>query len=639
MAQELRYANVIDVIYNKYPCVRESVDSAGTILATTAEACELVLRSAMWKNYLEKKGTKQTNALWKKYGATISQFGAIIPDTAEYLSRIGMVFNKFDQTGNATAEITADDKNAVLDMARSMKIAMRGSTRRIQPKQIFSLLNKINEVLGDKGFAVSAVTMLAVDPVLKETFRQFLHEYLQNTCYLAKEDIKMREDIKELMRLAREEDIFANMNISPDYINSLIDDNLAQAFPNLYKDSHGKFLDVPVGADLVPDGPVLWENRPEFPMYAMIWILRKSDYLVTNFISARQGFDTVRDVPDYDVYGQLICSNRNIRSGGMGKLLLVTTILMAYQYKVNYIFIQAFQGVTGVQAPLYNRMGFNFYFSDEVLTRKTGFYQWSLVDEDKLEKLHEQYLSKKLDKSHMPSKFQHLTFLQPMWLYVRGYETQYACDILEKSGFDYHTKSTGAMGQGVKKWVWDMPKRLLGYGQDLPKETQEAERIVEEFSRQADGADCKRDDECLSDYCLAGSCKPYPYETGMKKPAILKQLEAELRKKGIDTRADEALYKKRRIREQELLDEAAADEAIQEEIVHVKEEQDSLRAWYELVALKQKEGQLSAEEEKAFAKRLAEYKSKTSTGRYKQIAGLLLKGITDPIYEKLFGKK
>jgi len=626
-----RYANVIDVIYNKYPCVEQFVDESEVYLLTTKNACELILRSALWKKYLLDSQDKKIKALATKYSQSLSEHGTIIPESTVLLATLNAIAKK------NTADLTPEDTSAVVAIADSMKINMQGSRRRMKSSDLSKLILQIVDEIEKKGFRSSAVTMLSADVQIREVFRDFLCLYLQNTCYLSKQDVSIREDFKEAMRIVSAEDIFANMHIGNDYINEIVDDNLAITFPTLYKDSRGK-IHEDLGTDLVPDGPVLWENRPVFPRHAMIWVLRKSDYLVTNFISARQGFDTVKNEPDYDVYGQLVCSNRSFRSSGMGKLLLVATILMAYQYKVNYVFIQAFQGVTGVQAPLYNRLGFNFHFDREILKRKTAFYQWSLADPDELNKLHSEYLAGKLDATRMPSKFKHLTYLQPMWLYVRGYETQYACEMLSKPGFDYHSKSPGSMGSGIKKWVWDLPRRLAGYDQATPQETKEVIMTDKSQDRRPDGSKCSQDLECLSDYCIAGSCSAYPYMQ-KRKSTFIERVDRELVKRGYDPSADEQAREQAKERELELLAQVEKDQEATKAIEKIKQEQDALRSWYELIDLKNREGQASEEEMNAFKKRLEEYNKLTKTGQYAYIAKLLLKGLTDPITKKLFGSK
>jgi hypothetical protein len=629
--------NVIDVIYKKYRCVEEEVNKADVILTTTYNACELILRSPIWKQYIEKNNSPDTNKIWKQYSDSFTKYGAIIPDSTLFLARVGVVSEKI----KTNSPLSEEDINAVIALAKTLNIKLLGK-RKPTPQQLAALLNKIDETIQTTGMRSSTVTILSIDPLVRSVFRTFLKFYLSNTCYLSRDDINIREQFKEAMRLYGENDVFGNMTIGDGYISDLVDDNLAETFPDLYKNSENKKSDSQLGEDLVPLDSTLWENRPEFPKYAMIWILRKSDLLVTNFIAARRGFDTVKGTPDRDVYGQLICSNRNIRSSGLGKLLLISTILMAYQYKVNYIFIQAFQGITGVQAPLYNRMGFNFYFDEELLKRKTAFYQWSMVDESDLDSAHEKYLNKTLDKSKYPNKFQHLSYLQPMFLYVRGYETQYACDCLVKSGYDYHTRSSGSMGKGIKKWMWDIPTRLAGYGTKSGKETQEILETADQDDRLPDGSECKEDRNCLSDYCVAGRCTPYPYGEVRRdkyippKNTFMRDFDRTLKKRGLNPQQDKEYTEARNERELELLAMAEENHLKKEEIRKIREEQDALRAWYDLLSLKAQDEKVSKAEEEAFLKRLKEYQALTKTQKYKEIAKYLLRGISDPITKKLF---
>jgi len=599
-----RLGNVIDVIYNNYPCVGTFVDNNNVILATTVNACELILRSKRWIDYLR----NENSPLIKRYKDSIQKYDAIIPNYMEFLSRIQIVKDKL----TLNESINDEDKNAVIELARSLGIAMKGSIRRLNSIYILSLLERIKEELDIKGFKVSAVTMLHTDPVIRDTFRKFLHTYLGQTCYISPEDIKMNENYKEIIRLAGEQDIFSNMNIGPGYINALIDDNLAISFPGLYKNSEGKIVKVDIGDDVVPYKTVEWDKRPEFPKYAMIWVLRKSDYLVTNFISAKRGFDTREGVPDRDVYGQLICSDRSIRSSGMGKLLLVATILMAYQYKVNYVFIQAFQGVLGVQSPLYNRMGFNFDFSEELLGRKTAFYQWSLVDENELDKLHKKYIEERpsrsiLDTEFLSKKAKHLTFLQPMWLNVKEYDTRYACNLLFTSGFDYHTGKAGPMGPS-RSW-FDIPLRALGLGGAKTDSTPPLIPMDEE--RRRDGEQCDEDSQCLSDFCPYRKCTPYPYNE--KRHLLLPDMKKYVEK--LDAR------KEREIAILGYIENKIETAKTQEEIAMAE------KNVAELIESQKKHAKLSPQQEAEFSKRLQEYKQLGTKDKLKKIFYLLVKGL------------
>lgn len=620
-----RPGNVINVIYNNYPCVGKFVDDNGVILATTVEACELILRSKRWIDYLREINSPLIKN--KEYKDSIQKYDAIIPTDVEFLSTIHIIEDKLTQH----KYINTDDKNAVIELARSLGIAMKGSIRRLKDDTIKSLLQRIKKEIVIKGFKVSAVTMLHKDADIRDTFRKFLHTYLAQTCYMYPEDIKMNENYKEIIRLTGEQDIFSDMNIGPGYINALIDDNLAISFPGLYKNSEGKVVKVDIGDDLVSYKTVEWDKRPEFPKYAMIWVLRKSDYLVTNFISAKRGFDTREGVPDRDVYGQLICSNRSIRSTGMGKLLLVATILMAYQYKVNYVFIQAFQGVLGPQSPLYNRMGFNFDFSEELLCRKTAFYQWSLLDENEvdLDKLHQKYIEERpsrsvlrniLDTEFLSKKAKHLTFLQPMWLNVKEYDTRYACNLLITSGFDYHTKTVGPMGRS-RSW-FDIPLRALGLGGATTDSDSTPPPIPMDEERRRDGEHCNEDSQCLSDFCVVNRCTPYPYE--IEESSTLRAIDSELSRKGHNVKEFAQQFKQRRELEMKLL--ADIDDKIEK--AKTKEEiATAEKHLTELINTQKRHAKLSPQQEAEFSKRLQEYKQLGTKDKLKKIFYLFVKGL------------
>lgn len=629
--KRLNHANVIDVIYSKYPCVEKYINDANCIMATPIDACNYILQSAIWRDHIENSNTEITNAIKERYKKSLAMYKFILPETITYISYLEKIGQKLE-SGKPLAK---KYELMLIDMAKGLGISVVGRPKR--KSQSKNLFDAIQQLIFEKGFKVTATSVLFFDKQVREEFKNFLYTYLQNTCYISKEDLSKNAKIEEIVKLesslvdSDKVEMLNDPNISIDYIKGLVDDNLAQAFPELYQDSHGEkaeYNDFSVPLQVTP-----WKDRPPFPKYAQIFILRKEDYLVTNFISAKSGFDD-----DHDVYGQLVCTSRLARSTGMGKLILLATILMAYQYKVNYVFIQAFLGVTHVQAPLYNRLGFNFNFSDELLKRKTAFYQWSLVEEDDLDKKHKEYLLKIYKPDIRQLKMRHLTFLQPMWLYVRGYETQYACDILKKSGFDYHTKSTWSMGQNIKGKIWDLPLRLLGVNaQDDKMETDEV--IVPEVSmRRKDGADCKQDEDCLSDFCATDKkCKPYPYMFNRETYAM-RRLDNELRQAGFDINQDKYMYEMRKLMEDELKDKAAELQVSQEEIARIRKEQDALRAWYEVILLKKKNGEKVEEESEKFNQRLEEYRKLTQNERYKYIAKSLLSATWDSIYAGLFGR-
>lgn len=629
--KRLNHANVIDVIYSKYPCVEKYINDANCIMATPIDACNYILQSAIWRDHIENSNTEITNAIKERYKKSLAMYKFILPETITYISYLEKIGQKLE-SGKPLAK---KYELMLIDMAKGLGISVVGRPKR--KSQSKNLFDAIQQLIFEKGFKVTATSVLFFDKQVREEFKNFLYTYLQNTCYISKEDLSKNAKIEEIVKLesslvdSDKVEMLNDPNISIDYIKGLVDDNLAQAFPELYQDSHGEkaeYNDFSVPLQVTP-----WKDRPTFPKYAQIFILRKEDYLVTNFISAKSGFDD-----DHDVYGQLVCTSRLARSTGMGKLILLATILMAYQYKVNYVFIQAFLGVTHVQAPLYNRLGFNFNFSDELLKRKTAFYQWSLVEEDDLDKKHKEYLLKIYKPDIRQLKIRHLTFLQPMWLYVRGYETQYACDILKKSGFDYHTKSTWSMGQNIKGKIWDLPLRLLGVNaQDDKMETDEV--IVPEVSmRRKDGADCKQDEDCLSDFCATDKkCKPYPYMFNRETYAM-RRLDNELRQAGFDINQDKYMYEMRKLMEDELKDKAAELQVSQEEIARIRKEQDALRAWYEVILLKKKNGEKVEEESEKFNQRLEEYRKLTQNERYKYIAKSLLSATWDSIYAGLFGR-
>lgn len=637
--QRLQHANVIDVIYAKYPCVEKYINDANCVMCTTSQAVDFILQSPIWKQHIEAANTPILKSIKERYKKSLQTFGFILPDTITYIA-------EFEKIGIKLASgkpLTAKYEMMLVELAKGLGIKVVGRPKKKTHSR--DLYNAIQQQIFEKGFKVSATSVLFFDKEVREEFRNFLGIYLQNTCYISSEDISKNENLKEMLSLesglvgGSKAGLMNDPNMSGGYIIGLVWDNLAQAFPELYRDSQGKKVEYTDFS--VPLSSLHWKDRPIFPKYAQIFILRKEDYLVTNFISAKTGLAK----EDFDVYGQLVCTSRLTRSTGMGKLILLATILMAYQYKVNYVFIQAFLGVTHVQAPLYNRLGFNFNFSEKILRRKTGFFQWSLINEHPEEEgdpdldiEYEKYLKGEYKTDMKQLKLEHLTFLQPMWLYVRGYETKYACDILLRSGFDYHTKSTGSMGQTIKGKIWDLPLRLLGVNaQDDRMETDEIIPTPEANMRRKDDEDCKVDEDCLSDFCVANKCKPYPYNI-TKTSYVMKRLDDDLREAGFDIKQEKYLYELRKQAEQDLIDKAEKLHVKQEEIERIRKEQDALKGWYEILLLKKKSGENVEAEKERFDRRLEEYKQLTENERYAYIAKTLLSAGWDSIYNGLFGR-
>lgn len=607
--------NVIEVIYQKYPCVEEAVKKSGCYLVNMRDACQLLLSSAVWKNYLKNNEPNY----YKLHAEDLEKYGQIIPVTLKGLNIALRSKGPFSQ----------EEKQILARTAKVFQI------KGMDPRKIQNLQKLCQTIveIASKGYKPKTYDVFIEDPQLVEIFQDFLTVYLQNTCYLPKDDTAFGKDISKGMFIGysmrndpKDYPLF-EQNIGEPYIRDIVQENFKESFPELFKSSSEPIY--------VSKRELPWDQKPEFPKSAILFLIQKETLLVTNFICAKRG--PSGENPERDVYGQLICSNKNIRSSGQGKLLLVSTILMAKQFKVNYIFIQAFQGVAGVQTPLYNRIGFNLYFSNELLKRKTAFYQWALVSEEDLDHLHTEYLKGKTDPSKLVSKFQHVFFLKPMWLYVPSYDTRYVCDLIEKPGFDYQTKTTGTMGK-ISKFI-TLPKRMLGYeteqGPNKPAPPYVPPTLPKEFERKRDYEKCGSDNDCLSDNCRAGRCIPYDYEES-KPPQILVELDTYLKKKGIVE--DPEYYRARREAWFDLLAEQDQLELKRKDLEYLRNLQDTIRDWHMVIQKKEKDGELTVQEREQFLKLYEEYKNATKQKKYAVIAFYLIKGVTDSLTNLLFRK-
>jgi hypothetical protein len=224
-----------------------------------------------------------------------------------------------------------------------------------------------------------------------------------------------------------------------------------------------------------------------------------------------------------------------------------------------------------------------------------------------------------------------------MWLYVPSYDTRYVCDLIEKPGFDYQTKTTGTMGK-ISKFI-TLPKRMLGYeteqGPGNPAPPYVPPIKQKEFERKRDYEKCESDNHCLSDNCRAGRCIPYDYEES-KPPQILVELDTYLKKKGIVE--DPEYYRARREAWFDLLAEQDRLELKQKDLEYLRNLQDTIRDWHMIIEKKEKDGELTIQEREQFLKLYQEYKDATKQKKYAIIAFYLLKGVTDSLTNLLFRK-
>lgn len=608
---------IFDYIYDKYPCIKEASESSGILLCTLKDACRYLLKSDRWIDYLTNIKTVSNKNIVERYKDIINEYGVPAPFGVLYLSKLSSIDNKIRNNKSLSSE----DKKILNYMAKLLGISSKN-------------YNNIMDKIYESNIKFDILSIVYEDEDVQESLREFLIDEFSNLCFLPKSEYDIKNpNVKESLRLlystVDQENPFDNMTLSRSYITDLLDDNLSITFPGIYKNSKGELEEE----EKINFTNYSWDNKPMFPKYAMVIAVTREKYLLTNFVASKRGFNSIENIPDYDVYGQLICSNKAVRSTGLGKLLLLSTVLMAKLFKVNYVFIQAFQGVLGVQAPLYNRIGFNFYFSNDILKRKTAFYQWSLVDEEQLDSEYDKYQNSGYDlKYFLKKKLMHLTFLQPMWIDIKNYDTRQVCNFFNK-GFDYQTLSTGKMTSGIRK-IYDMSRRLIGFdinkGEDEEKISPE---IRVESSRKKDKEYCVNDDECLSDYCLNNICRPYPY---MKKTIKEKIREFANVLSGYDINDYSRLKNKNY---EDLIELNDNDQDIKEKIREISREQDYIIRFANIFQEKEEQELLSEKELSEFKTRQTEYYNKLSKDKlYYNIAKGLLTGVTETIKGYLLNK-
>lgn len=608
--------NVIEIIYQKYPCIKQAVGKSGCNMLNMRDATQVLLASEAWKHYL----VNNHETIYKKYKTDFEHHGKIIPVTLKGV-HIALILKKTKKA------LSPDEKNILSRTAKIFQI------KGMDPRRVANI-DRLCETIVDivnKGFEPKTYDIFIEEPKLIDIFQNFLTIYLQNTCYLPKSDTSFNENISKggFMIYSEYNDpekfpLF-EQNIGELYIQSIVQENFKQAFPELYKSNPEPFI-------YLSSRDIPWENKPEFPPSVILFMVQKNTHIITNFICAKRGPSGT--IPERDVYGQLICSNKNIRSSGLGKLLLVSTILMAKQFKVNYIFIQAFQGVAGVQTPLYNRIGFNLHFSNEILKRKTAFHQWNDVtgNEEKTEELYQTFLQTGKLPVDTDRKFQHVLFLKPMWLNVPSYDTRYVCDLIEKPGFDYQTKKVGTMGPYTK--LFSIPKRMLGYETQSKPVPEYVQPKVSKQARKRDYEKCKLDEECLSDNCRGGLCIPYNYEE-TKQPQILAELDEHLKKKGIIENPE--YYRSKQEAWFNILAKQDELDLKEKDLENLKNLQKYIKEWDSIMEKKRLDNKLIEEEKVAFMKLYQQYKNATKKDRFSAIASFLLKGMKESLVKTLRG--
>jgi hypothetical protein len=534
--------NLVSVIYEKYPCIEQIARKNNLVLATFSDAVVYLLKSFPWKQFLMAKLPADS-----PYREDLRQYGFIMPELSKSLSRIPAIIEKMKTlhspifSNKFTPEETIDiNVMAKFWGIKGIQMPRRSARRAPRPIKVDRIvLNFLQKFETTASYQPSIAGVLHDNRNIRGLFREFLHMYFVQLC----DPIRItgfQQRIADAVRIwsgASEEPTKA---VGAGYITDIVDDNLAETFPKLYLDNEEKRRNPGPSPSFPLQGFLPWDNRPLFPQSGMVLILSQDTRELLSFVAAARGQDTNPGTPDYDVHGQLVCSSSRARGGGVAKLIMLSTVLMLKEYRVNYIFIQAMLGVIEVQGSLYSRIGFNMYFSNELIHRKTAFMEYGgtmgvLAPPRRpggpqvpmpFSELWVKFLRKDpYVLSQINSREQQMArtlSLKPMWLNVRYYDNniQSVCSILTVKGYDYHKSRPTDLRSTVGK-LFNIGARMAGFRErgvrgviDPELAGARAEPIHEEEmpdARQPDGSECKSDNECLSDNCYGNRCLPYDF--------------------------------------------------------------------------------------------------------------------------------
>jgi hypothetical protein len=179
----------------------------------------------------------------------------------------------------------------------------------------------------------------------------------------------------------------------------------------------------------------------------LICLVNKDDNKILSFVSAES-----EPEKSNDIIGELICTSQG--TSGLGKLQMASTILLARDSNVAFVFIQAIEGYMGVQAGLYSKLGFESDFKNypEIIEREFAIRE--------LTQLKYEYLRQGggvFKNPHVISaKTMQAIGLLPMWIYAPSINTKCMENIIKKTGWDCRVGDYGGEG-GQSKYLSYLP--------------------------------------------------------------------------------------------------------------------------------------------------------------------------------------
>lgn len=378
----------------------------------------------------------------------------------------------------------------------------------------------------------SNMSDLLKDKKYETLYKNYLKQYLKNLCFVCFEPTDLLKTVVKT-RAEYGEDLSCQLttNLSDDYVFGIIDE--------CYAESQNEIM-FPETKEAVE-----WENRPEFPKAAILFILQKEKlaydskvkeyYRIVNFVEAIRG-------SDFDVAGKLICSDDRLRNSGVAKFTLATTILMCKEYKVKHVCIQALLGTLSVQFAVYTRIGFHSFFPEELLKRRTFYDEYYSNTNDETYQLFLTDRKKHDEDWNRNNPIARISGLYPMWIDVQKYDYTKINKVFNVSGYNYHSDSSDDswLSLGLNSLKSEIVKTAYSY---LPSSIFSADKYyIEKEEHMSEinppplnprilkgiGQYCDIDRDCISEKCRDNKCVSGLDETYI---AQIKQHTDELREK------------------------------------------------------------------------------------------------------------
>lgn len=186
----------------------------------------------------------------------------------------------------------------------------------------------------------------------------------------------------------------------------------------------------------------------------LVCLVNNADNKIISFVSAQSN-----PTETNDIIGQLICTSQG--TVGLGKLQMASTLLLARDSNVSFVFIQAIQGYFGVQAGLYSKLGFetNFQEYPEIMDREFAIRE---LTQEKYNYLREG--GGVLGILKRPSSIYNIgkvlisqsTTLLPMWIYAPSINTKCMENVITRTGWDCRIGDYGGEG-GLARYLTYVP--------------------------------------------------------------------------------------------------------------------------------------------------------------------------------------